>query len=245
MTTLHRETDRYASLLIIIHWIMAGGIFFMFGSGVVMTYAELTQDFQFRLYQWHKASGILIMLALGLRIVTRLSTFTPPLPVHFPKIEVIAAKLGHVALYGGMVLMVASGWIMVSSSSYGLPTLIFGWFSWPHIPGLAGNLFAERTAYLFHFWSAIALGLFLLGHIAAVIKHRLIDKENLLTRLWWRDFSFKYTLLAFVGLSAVVILFTTMMGETDLKLDQAKLSQMQSEQIHKASAKDHSYVLNM
>lgn len=74
---------------------------------------------------------------------------------------------------------------MVSASVYGLPTIVFGWFEWPHIPNLQGNEIAENLAKDAHFYLAILFGLMLFAHIGAVVKHAVKDKENLMTRIWW------------------------------------------------------------
>ena len=46
--TSSSEVTRYASAVIIMHWLMAAGIFMMLGSGLVMTYLELEQSFAFK-----------------------------------------------------------------------------------------------------------------------------------------------------------------------------------------------------
>ena len=60
--------SRYNSFAIILHWVMAWGFFLMLGSGVVMTYGPIEQSLQFNIYQWHKAGGVLLLLAFALRI---------------------------------------------------------------------------------------------------------------------------------------------------------------------------------
>ena len=177
--------DRYSSVAIFLHWTIAAAIFFMLGSGTVMVYGDLEQATQFQVYQWHKGAGVLLLLAVILRLAWRLISKVPPLPIGMPNWETIAAKLGHYGLYALMILMPLTGWVIVSASVYGLPTIVFGWFTWPHIPGLQGNAFVEEIAETAHLALAIALGLFIAVHIAAVIKHYWLDRENLLKRMWW------------------------------------------------------------
>lgn len=179
------EIKRYNSVAIILHWAMAFGFFLMLGSGVTMTYFDVDQSLKFKLYQWHKAGGVLLMLAFVLRFVWRIFTRVPKLPAHFPKFEAVAAKAGHYALYALMVAVPLSGWIMVSSSVYGLPTSIFGWFIWPHIPGVEGDEAIHGAAEFAHYILTIIFGLTIFVHIAAVVKHRIKDNENLLRRMWW------------------------------------------------------------
>ncbi len=178
-------SQRYNNFAIFLHWLMALGLLLMLASGVMMVYAPLEQFLQFQLYQWHKAGGVLLLLALGIRLVWRLISRVPPLPSQLAAWEQYAAKLGHWGLYAAMLAMPLSGWLMVSSSVYGLPTMVFGWFEWPHIPGVAGYTTLHNVARSAHFYLALIFGGLILLHIAAVIKHKRMDGINLLQRMWW------------------------------------------------------------
>lgn len=178
-------TARYTSVAIALHWIMAIAFFLMLGSGVVMTYAPLEQMTRFTLYQWHKSLGVILLAAFFLRIGWRLFHAPPALPPGIHGIELLAAKAGHYALYAMMLLLPLSGWAMVSSSPYGLPTIVFGLFEWPHIPKIGGNEAVQSVARTAHWVLALGFFLLILGHVAAVIKHALFEKENLLHRMWW------------------------------------------------------------
>ena len=181
--------QRYNSIAIILHWVMAIGFLMMLGSGVAMSYIELEQSLKFNLYQWHKGGGVLLLIAFvlrfGWRIVSQVKGWIPALPEDFPKLEKLAAKAGHWALYVLMIAMPLTGWLMVSASVYGLPTVVFGWFEWPHIPGVEGNEALNKLAKDLHFYLAIAFGLTIAGHIGAVVKHKIVDGENLMNRMWW------------------------------------------------------------
>jgi len=98
-------------------------------------------------------------------------------------LEKKAAKAGHWAFYGWMIALPIAGWVMVSSSPYGLPTIVFGWFEWPHIPGIAANEDIEEFAEETHALLAYSFMALIAMHIAAVIKHWLVEKENLLPRM--------------------------------------------------------------
>lgn len=176
---------RYHSAAIILHWVMAVAIALMLGSGLTLEYAELEKSFKFQLFQWHKSLGVLLLLAVALRIGVRLWQKPPALPATLHQWEVIAAKLGHLGLYAAMIAMPVSGWVMVSSSPYGLPTIVFNLFEWPHLPGLAGNEAVNHLARQTHSVAAWALLALLAAHIGAVIKHALYERENLLRRMWW------------------------------------------------------------
>ena len=181
--------QRYNSIAIILHWVMAIASIGMLISGVVMEYVPLDQSLKFNLYQWHKASGVLLLIAVMVRIlwriISKLKNQIPPLPENFKLLEQKAAKLGHLGLYVVMIAMPITGWVMVSSSVYGLPTIVFGWFEWPHIPGIQGNETINQLSNRAHMIIGITFALLIGAHIAAVIKHAIFDHENLLKRMWW------------------------------------------------------------
>ena len=202
LTSKQQAPHRYNSIAIILHWLMALGFFAMLGSGVAMSYFEMDQSLKFKMYQWHKGGGVLLLIAFGLRITWRIfSQFilkqVPALPSRLPKLEKIAAHLGHLGLYGLMFSLPLSGWVMVSASVYGLPTIVFNMFEWPHIPGIQGHEKIENLAKLAHFYLAIGFGIMIFAHVAAVVKHAVKDKENLMTRMWWSKAAFIVLLAGF------------------------------------------------
>jgi cytochrome b561 len=178
-------TNRYNTAIIIIHWLMALSFFWMFSSGFLMVNSEINPSLKFKFYQWHKASGVLLLILIALRIIAKIFTSTPKMTRDFSKIEIKLAKINYLLLYFFMILMPLTGWIMVSSSPYGLPTIVFDLFEWPHIPNIASN---EEISYLaknLHFYFAIIFASLIALHISAVIKHKIINKINLIKRMWW------------------------------------------------------------
>ena len=130
--------QRYNSFSIVLHWCIALALLFMFASGLYMVNADISKADQYRLFQIHKASGVVVLWALILRIGTRILTKAPALPDSLNQQQVFKAKLGHLFLYAALVTMPLSGWLMVSASPFGLPTFVFfDWIKWPHCPGFA------------------------------------------------------------------------------------------------------------
>lgn len=182
--------ERYNLVAVILHWVMALAFFGMLFSGFLMTDhlefigLSLEQSDKFKLFQIHKSTGLILLVAFILRLGWRLFHPTPAMPESMPKAEKMAAKAGHWALYFWMFALPMTGWVMVSSSSYGLPTLIYGLFEWPHLPGIAGNKQVNGASSEAHELLAYAFMALIAGHILAVIKHLVIDKENLIARMW-------------------------------------------------------------
>ena len=174
---------RYHKVAIALHWVMAIAILLMIASGLTMVFLPIEKSLEFQMYQWHKSLGVLLLWAIVMRILVRILTVRPALPASMTAWEQKAAHLGHMALYALMIIVPITGWVMVSSSKLGLPTIVFGWFEWPHVPGIAMNEAVHEVAdsgheYLAYFFIAL-IG----GHIAAVIKHAVVEKVNLLPRM--------------------------------------------------------------
>ncbi|MFI4955642.1 MAG: cytochrome b [Gammaproteobacteria bacterium] len=179
------KPKKYPFSMRILHWTMAviiiGLIILGFLMGNVLTDEPYTRD----LYLWHKSFGVLALMLIVLRIATRFSLKDkiPALSTMMKKYELMAAKVGHVLLYVSMVVVPVSGYLM--SSAYPKSSGIF-LFGIPLPDALPKN---EALAQFFtsvHIVSAYILAALIVGHVAAVIKHRYFDKhrENLLKRIW-------------------------------------------------------------
>ena len=179
---------RYPLLLVGLHWALAFLIIGMLASGLLMESELFTPMQTYQLIQWHKAFGVAVLLLVALRIVTRgwamLTHRIPALPKSFKLWEVRAAHLGHLGLYGLMLLVPVAGWLMVSASPYGLPTVLWGNVVWPHVPLVAElKPTVYGIAHEAHELLGKALIALLVLHVAAVVKHAYLDKINLLTRV--------------------------------------------------------------
>jgi cytochrome b561 len=176
--------SRYNILAIILHWVMAFAFFGMLASGLSFDRWEgMSQSFKFQLYQWHKSLGVLLLLAFVLRLGVRLIDRPPAEPDELKPLDKKAAKFGHWILYAFMFAMPITGWLMVSSSPYGLPTIVFGWFEWPHIAFVSGSETVSRISKQAHEYIAYIFIVMICIHIAAVIKHYVADGVNLLPRM--------------------------------------------------------------
>jgi cytochrome b561 len=180
------KQNRYHSLSILLHWTVVIGLLFMFASGLYMVNGDISKAEQYKLFQIHKAAGVVMLWALFIRVSVRVLTPALEPPQGFSKNDKIKAKTGHLVLYIAVVIMPLSGWLMVSASPFGLPTFVFvDWIKWPHIPGVARNKVIETIANNTHWITASILCALIIGHVGAVIWHRKKHGVNLLNRMWW------------------------------------------------------------
>ncbi len=178
---------RYTAVAIALHWVIALAIIGMIGLGWYM--GDLPNDAPNKgaLFQLHKSIGISIFVLTLMRIFWRLMN-RPPEEPPMPHLQKIISNWVHVLFYALMVLMPLTGWILVSASQRGLPTILFNVLEWPHIAPLA-QLSSDTKEMLFPFlenahsklaWVAIVL---LALHVVGALKHQFIDKDGLMARM--------------------------------------------------------------
>jgi cytochrome b561 len=178
------KSGRYSGVAIALHWLIAAAIVAQIGLGLWMVDAikePASRMTAFQAYQWHKSLGLTILLLSLARLAWRLAHPPPALPDTVTRFERIAARSVHWLLYVLTIGIPLIGWAMVSASPLQIPTLIFGWFQWPHLPWFstaaeAGFKFAHRAA------AYLMIALFAL-HIAAALKHHFVNRDGVLRRM--------------------------------------------------------------
>lgn len=195
---------RYSKTAIALHWIMAIIIIFSIVSGFLIYLQWVkSESFLFDIYQWHKSLGVVALGLFCLRLIWRF-THKPPQLIGLSNIEARKAKLGHIALYCLMLAMPVSGWLMVSSSDTGIPTIVFDLFKFPHFP-IDQNKNINFVANQTHFYLSICLALLVLGHISLAIIHQR-NGIKILQRIMPRSY-FNYLGLGAVSIGLLLALF--------------------------------------
>ncbi len=186
---MRTRSPHYTAVAITLHWLIALAIIVLLAAGLWMTDAikqKETRNFAYQVYQWHKALGLTVLVLTFARLAWRLLNPPPPLPPGMSAFERFGAHVSHIAFYVLMVAIPLAGWAMVSTSSLGLPTIIFGLFEWPHIPilaDLADKKPAEAAFKLTHKYLGFALMGLLALHIAAALKHHFVNRDDVLARM--------------------------------------------------------------
>ena len=161
-----------------LHWLMAVLLFGLLALGFYMQDLPLSpQKLQF--YSWHKWAGVTAFLLVLFRLAWRATHVPPALPASMPKLMQFAAHAGHFLLYALMLAIPLSGWLM--SSAKGFQTVWFGLLSIPDLLDKnkeLGNLLAQVHSALNFLFIAV-----LVSHIGAALKHHIIDKDDILTRM--------------------------------------------------------------
>lgn len=124
-----------------LHWIIAAMMLGLIGVGLYMHNLPIS-PWKLKLYSWHKWAGVSVFVLALIRILWRLIHMAPKLPSSMNAAQRLAAHLGHLALYGLMLAIPLSGWLM--SSAKGIRTVWFGVIALPDLLSrdkvLAGQL---------------------------------------------------------------------------------------------------------
>jgi cytochrome b561 len=178
--------DRYDSVAITLHWLIAAAIVCMIVSGLVMTELPRGSTLKFLVFQWHKSVGITVLASSVVRLGWRLGHQPPPLPEDMPAWEKLAAHLTHAAFYVLMVGMPLTGWAAVSASPFIVPTMLYGVVTLPPLPILATLVNkkpvqdALEEVHSSGAWILLAL---LALHVAAALRHHVLLKDDTLRRM--------------------------------------------------------------
>lgn len=181
------ERSGYSRASITLHWLIALLLIGNFTGGLLLeglfnSSVPSERQLGFTLVQMHKSMGLTILVLSLLRLGTRLVAGVPPLPGHMTPLERTLARLTHIGFYAVMILVPLSGWVMVSSSPLGFPTIWFGLFEWPHLPIATSKATSEGASEVHELLAFFGAGLFLL-HVAGALKHHFLDRDDVLARM--------------------------------------------------------------
>lgn len=181
---LRNTKNNYGWLAKTFHWILALLILTLLGVGLYMTSLPEEDPNRLFFYWLHKSTGVLVLTLVVLRLSWRWVNRVPELPFNMPRWQKIAARGNHYALYGLMIIMPLSGFMM--SSFGGHPIDVYGLFTFHPMaqgPNKVAWLSHETHINLVYFWFAL-IGL----HVSAAMYHHFWRKDTILRRMlpWTR-----------------------------------------------------------
>jgi len=177
MSTDARST--YSTVAIWLHWIIA--LLIITNIGLAEFTEDMSREARGPYMDFHKAFGITVLfLSLG-RLIWRLGHRPPALPSEMPSWQVMTSKASHFLFYVLMIGLPISGWLWMST--YPAPVSYFGLFDMPVLP-VQGNEALGDTLHEGHEIGGKIMLVLVIVHLAAVAKHHLVDKTNILGRMW-------------------------------------------------------------
>lgn len=131
------------------------------------------------LFVWHKSIGFTILLVVLLRAAYRSAAARPPWTAGMTPWQLATARSVHALLYGVLIAMPISGWVVSSASR--VPFEIFWRIP---VPAIAPHDKAlEQIAARVHFSLFVALCVLLLLHIGAALWHHFAKRDETLVRM--------------------------------------------------------------
>lgn len=193
------STQRYNKVAILLHWLIALAIIFMFALGWFMT--ELPKEgpkqaafdlFNLGVYTWqmdepgsprmfyfnlHKSIGFTLLWLVMFRIYWRVTHTPPAMLSSYTALERKLSTAVHHVLYLLMVVLPLSGVLMTLYSKFGLK-----WFGMDVFGGLDNKNLRDVFEESHELFANIMVAAFVL-HVAGALKHRLIDKDETMSRM--------------------------------------------------------------
>jgi cytochrome b561 len=177
--------DRYSTVAILFHWLIAAGIVVQLALGWHM--GDIEGLGHSLLLQLHKSVGISILVLTAGRLAWRVLNPPPPHGSNLTPLEAMASHWVHMGFYAALFLLPLTGWAMTSLERAST-IMLFGVVPWPAFPlasalpsglqDLLSDVFTHAHTYLV--WVMLAL-LFL--HVAGALKHHFISKDPTVSRM--------------------------------------------------------------
>ncbi|MBN8262673.1 MAG: cytochrome b [Xanthomonadales bacterium] len=175
---LKNSATRWGPVSMALHWLVVVLILAMAWIGLRMGDLPNGPD-KIATYALHKSIGISILAIALLRLGWRLFAGAPAHVAGTPAWQARAASLAHVGLYGLLLAIPLSGWLLNSAAGFPLQ-----WFGMVNLPALAGKDHAlhelAEEAHELLFWALVLLALV---HAAAAIHHHLFLRDDTLSRM--------------------------------------------------------------
>jgi len=168
------QVTRYHWFHRLLHAVMALLIPTLFGVGLWMVDLDFYHGWYHRAPDLHKAVGMIVALLLLPRLLMLLTKKTAQ--------SQVLVKLAHVALYGLLMMVLLSGYFIATAEGQGVD--VFGLFVVPALQVSIDN--QADIAGEIHLWSAWALIVLTVLHLAGALKHAWIDKDDTMQRMWGR-----------------------------------------------------------
>lgn len=170
----HVPRSRYDRFSRILHWVLAVGIIYAGLVGYGLHFISDPHVFSF-FSELNMSLATVMTLLMIVRFTWRFFRSAVPYGEHIQGNKKGLVILLHEVFYLIIFVVLISGFLMLKDG--------YSLFGMLPIPQPLHNLEVNIFFFTVHRYSCMALGLMLLMHVAAVIKHQLIDKKNILSRM--------------------------------------------------------------
>lgn len=175
---LHTPT-RFGLFFVLMHWLIALLILAAFVLGIIMVDIPGLTPAKLRYFAWHKWLGVTVLALVAVRLLWRLTHPAPPYAEAMPRWQHNASRIVHGLLYVLMFAVPLSGYFY--SLAAGVPVVYLTVLPLPVLMD-ADPVLKPVLKELHETLDWLLLGVVLV-HLLAVLKHRLIDKDSVLSRM--------------------------------------------------------------
>lgn len=165
---------------ILLHWVSALLIIFLFGLGLYMVDLGYYEPFYHTGPALHVSLGLLLLLMTLFRILWRLvnGRNPRPLPEHSWLIRMLSGTVQY-SLYLLVLIVIASGYLITTAK--GDPASMFDWIDFPSLIQLSSD--GVDLAGALHYWLAWAIIGFSGLHAAAALMHHFLFRDRTMVRM--------------------------------------------------------------
>ena len=170
---------RYAHTAIALHWLIALLIICGFALGWVMTDIPGFTPTKLKYFSWHKWIGVTAFALAVVRVLWRATHASPALPGNTPAWQRVVSHGVHGLLYVLMLVIPVTGYLYSSASN--IPVVYLGIVPLPRL--IDPDPVLKETFKTLH----VSLNYILLAlvslHVLAALKHQVLDRDGLLSRM--------------------------------------------------------------
>jgi cytochrome b561 len=170
--------QNFGLLTILLHWLSAISIIFLFALGLYMTSLTYYDDWYHKGPSLHISIGLLLFFATLLRILWRLFNSTP-VNLSENRHANLAAKAIKLALYLLIFVVAITGYLITTAE--GQAAMVFEWFGVPSTIEL--NAAQVDLAGEVHEYGAWLIILIATLHAGAALMHHFVFKDRTLKRM--------------------------------------------------------------
>ncbi len=176
---MQQPIARYTKTAMVFHWVIAVLIVGAFVLGLIMTDIPGFSPTKLKYYSWHKWAGVTVLALAALRLLWRLLHPAPGYPASMQSWEKAAAHHLHLLLYVLMFAVPVSGYFYTLAA--GVPVVYFGVLPLPVLIDVDPALKVVLKAV--HYWLTMGLAALVAVHVAAALKHAIINRDRVLQRM--------------------------------------------------------------
>jgi cytochrome b561 len=171
--------DRYDRVAVLLHWIIGLALLGQIAFGWFLGEIERGTPARALAINLHKSTGLLLGLAIVLRLAWRLRHRPPGYPAALQGAQLRAARVGHLLLYVCMIGMPVSGYLASNFSKHGI-----NFFNALTIPPWGPD---DKSIYAVfngtHDALALVFSVLVAGHILFALYHAFVVRDGLTARM--------------------------------------------------------------